>query len=259
MLNTIIIGILLLLSGCASYPLTYTGVSPSESIIEKNYTLNNVSHVHVGDALISRLTVSGNDLMTTVLVKTYSPDQDFSLSFPNGTVSFYKGREYYSSYNANGLNLITVNITPHDDKNLSFVVYLPINNNGEVVGEYLLYSKASPYESSFSNKIRIVSEHINFNFKRLSRLPKFNYIGEKLKARTDDPIRYFRQELVYSGKFNNIIKILYREYDSLIIKGWFTHELSYDVDAGNTIRYKEFKIDVLSSSNEGISYKVIDD
>ena len=72
-----------------------------------------------------------------------------------------------------------------------------------------------------------------------------------------------RWELVYAGKSNDVIKIYYREYvaeqSGWLAKDAFTQELNYDLNEGNTIRYKKLQIEVISANNEKINYRVLPD
>jgi len=258
MLRTGFICVLFLLSGCVSHPVVYTGTQPAEAVVNKGYVLGDISHANIGDALLSIETISGKDLVELVLLDMYSPEKNFSLSFAHGTANFYKGVEYESNYNLNGNALIRTNIIPR--KKLSFIVYLPLKSSGIVDGDSLLYSKKHPREYSFYNKIKSLSPHGNFRFNKPFAVSKFTYLGKKLRVLDGDKdVNYFKQELIYSGKTGNTIRLLYREYRSLHIRAAFSHELTYNLGESKKIGYKNFKIEILNSSNEGVSYKVVSD
>lgn len=252
-LRVIVIGVFFLLSGCTSHPVVYTGRLPTEEIVNKGYGIGDISHVNIGDALLSVETIGEEDLRGLVLLDIYSPENSFSLSFANGTASFYKGGEYESDYHLNGKPLIKTDIVSRNK--LPFVVYLPLRSNGMVDGDSLLYSNKESFEYSKS-----LSPHRNFRFDKLSASAKFNYVGKKIRVLDKSKnINYFKQELVYSGKTGNTIRVLYREYRSKYIREAFSHELTYNLEESKTIGYKNFKIDIFNASNDGISYKVVSD
>ena len=69
----------------------------------------------------------------------------------------------------------------------------------------------------------------------------------------------FQAELVYSGKSNDVVKLIYREYLDGIARPAFTQELEYDLKESNEIRFKSILVEVLEATNSGIRFKVVDD
>lgn len=67
----------------------------------------------------------------------------------------------------------------------------------------------------------------------------------------------FKQEFVFNGKANNVLKFMYREYVNDMARPAFTQELQYDLTEGNTIGFKGLRIEVIDASNTSITYKVL--
>lgn len=67
----------------------------------------------------------------------------------------------------------------------------------------------------------------------------------------------FKQELVYNGKSENTIKVIYREFNNNMARPAFTQNLNYDLNEGNIISFKGCKIKVLNAKNTGIEYEIL--
>jgi hypothetical protein len=68
---------------------------------------------------------------------------------------------------------------------------------------------------------------------------------------------YFKQELIYNGRVGNYIKFMYREISGNTMRAPFTQEVQYDLLEGNIIGFKGARIEIISSTNNLIKYKVI--
>ena len=70
-----------------------------------------------------------------------------------------------------------------------------------------------------------------------------------------------KEELVYAGIENNVIKIEYRLYDfqdgSYKIKDGFTQHLSYDMSEEDIITCETHKIKVIKANNSSITFIVL--
>ena len=68
-------------------------------------------------------------------------------------------------------------------------------------------------------------------------------------------------ELVYTGKENNMIKFLYREYYSYVgnsyIKSDYTVEYKYDLNEGKKIKFRNFEIEIINSNPSSLEYKIL--
>lgn len=64
-------------------------------------------------------------------------------------------------------------------------------------------------------------------------------------------------ELIYSGKSNSTIHIVYREYIGKSIKDAFTQTLSYDLNESNIIQFKSTRIQILKATNMDVTFKVL--
>ena len=70
-----------------------------------------------------------------------------------------------------------------------------------------------------------------------------------------------KEELVYAGIENNVIKIDYRLYyfqdGSYYIKDGFTQRLSYDISEEDIITYEKYKIQIIKANSSGITFIVL--
>jgi len=171
-----------ILSGCTSYPIKYTPHHPDEKIEIKNYELNKNNTVFIGDALISRKTIDNERLRQFIFVDTYSPQNTFSLKFGHGKADFHKGYKYYSTYSRDTEKLLTIKIERYKNVENPFFVYLPLSADGGIVGDYLLYSRYSPYSSSFFNTLSTLKEHRSFKINSIFKKYKFDYVGKTVKS-----------------------------------------------------------------------------
>ncbi len=91
-----------------------------------------------------------------------------------------------------------------------------------------------------------------------------SYISTKSKILNSNSLdQGTKEELVYTGKSGNTIKIDYDQYyiydEEWYIEDGFPLHLEYDLSSGNLITCKYYKIKVLSSDNNEIKFIVIND
>jgi hypothetical protein len=70
---------------------------------------------------------------------------------------------------------------------------------------------------------------------------------------------FLRQELVYSGKSGNTIKVAYKEFRQNLAAPAFFQNLEYDLSQSKIVRFQRFTIEVMEATNESISYRVLSD
>lgn len=69
----------------------------------------------------------------------------------------------------------------------------------------------------------------------------------------------FKEQLIYSGRSENIISISYKLYKKKLSFPSFSQELTYDLDHSDIIEFKNYKIKVLNATNEYIRFLVLAD
>jgi len=67
----------------------------------------------------------------------------------------------------------------------------------------------------------------------------------------------FKEELIYTGRSDNIINVSYREYKQNFARPAFYQELHYDLGKSNIIVFRNYRIKVLDANNEQITFKVL--
>lgn len=229
-------------------------MAESDKTYEKNYIVDEERIASVGEPLLSVTTDIVID-PNTVMVNSYTPLEDFSISLPNGSLIFKRGRKYYSIYKSNNVNLI-------QNRLKKWVLYVPVNNEGIIVGNEAYYLKRDIQKHPFgifSNYRKSVRKHKSFIFDNKQKLyPKFKYLGRTREQASVGKGNGIIRELIYSGKFINSIKILYREYTSNhIIRSAFTQEVTYDLNESSVVKFRNIRIEILKATNENLLYKVI--
>jgi hypothetical protein len=69
----------------------------------------------------------------------------------------------------------------------------------------------------------------------------------------------FRQELIYTGRTGDTMKITYREYKCDLARPSFFQDLTYDLSQSSTVVFKNFKLNILKADNEGVTFTVTSD
>ena len=70
---------------------------------------------------------------------------------------------------------------------------------------------------------------------------------------------FVRQELLYSGRSGDTIKIAYKEFRRNLAAPAFFQNLEYDLAKSKIIRFQRFTIEVIEATNEFIRYRVVSD
>jgi hypothetical protein len=70
---------------------------------------------------------------------------------------------------------------------------------------------------------------------------------------------YFRAEISFTGIQSNNLKAVYREYLNKVLRPDFTQELQWDLDESKTIVFKGIKIEIISTTNSELKYKIVDE
>jgi len=65
------------------------------------------------------------------------------------------------------------------------------------------------------------------------------------------------QQLIYSGRVGDTIKIGYREFRDNLARPAFSNEAEYDLSSSRAIGYKGAKLRVIKADNSSITYKVV--
>lgn len=92
----------------------------------------------------------------------------------------------------------------------------------------------------------------------VKNMPESNLLFDKFTQFKKDS-RNFKFELIYTGKTNNTISIVYREYVNDFARDSFYQNLTYDLNESNLIKFKSIELEVLESSNSELIFKVLKD
>lgn len=237
----------LMLTSCSSL-IRYQMIIPKveigevQRIVDKSYELNEIKTSFVGDEIIR---VKDYYISKAKDTKVKSLD-DFVISGGNvnGTGLKVTLQGYANeSYDIKGL----INYNNQD----VYVVQIP-DINGYNSNYYPLISQSG----EFLNKV-IAAGFVQPG--KLSIVPNATIFNKVITEKTDYTKGYLSQELIYSGRNKNEIKIAYREYtEDGLAKPAFYQDLTYQLK-DSIIRFKKIKLEILKASNEQIEFKVIED
>lgn len=74
------------------------------------------------------------------------------------------------------------------------------------------------------------------------------------KTPTEDS---FKEELIYTGRTGNTIRVSYREYKENFARPAFYQDLTYDLGESDVIVFRNYRIRVIQATNQYIRFNVI--
>lgn len=240
----ILLFLLIALSGCSQTikPIV-PHLSSAERILVKNYRINERMTASVGEQLIvhkdyyafkrsvNKL-IADNDF--TITARSWSLSGKKNESLPLKGIAVYNSNDYYL------LPLI------HKSGDIEF--YVLISHDGSVsnLGTISLpaYGTMKIYPNEYS--------WIDTNPKNV----KFTLATDEV---IDTQRGYTNFELIYTGKNNQSLTFLYREYtpDDLI-RAAYSQNLVYSTDS-KIIKFKKIKLKINKVTGDGIDYSVLED
>lgn len=67
----------------------------------------------------------------------------------------------------------------------------------------------------------------------------------------------FRQQLIYNGRVDDNLRLIYREFSGDMARGDFKQEMQYDLGKSKTIGFKGVRMEVVEASNTQMKYRVL--
>ena len=67
----------------------------------------------------------------------------------------------------------------------------------------------------------------------------------------------FKQELVYNGGADDVIRFMYREFKNDMARPAFTQNLVYDLKQGNRVVFRSVELEVVDANNTEIRYRLL--
>lgn len=67
----------------------------------------------------------------------------------------------------------------------------------------------------------------------------------------------FKQEFVYNGVANSIVRFMYREYKDDMARPAFTQNLVYDLNKSNRIVFQSVEQEVIDANNAEIKFRLL--
>lgn len=249
-----------LLAGCSSFHPhwdRYTGTK-TEAKIEKSYEkLINYTAV-VGDPIVSAkslLASSNNE-------EYYTAEKPGLVIWRGNTIPV--GSEWKISYlyddKSSGDYILTsdifyknvIGVIVKKDGSLPANPVIRLDRKGSLQ-RYPAYFSGER-SGSYSSKGSAVSTMQEKQEKSIGKIFKKHYRQGKSSKKSG-----FHFELVYAGKQENNIKIVYREFYQGSIRSSFNQELSYNMSESDVISFRSLRIKVINAGNTNIEYQVLED
>lgn len=67
----------------------------------------------------------------------------------------------------------------------------------------------------------------------------------------------FKKELVYTGISQNVVSVMYREYQNDMARPAFSQDLKYDLSQSKTVGYRGSRFEIIKATNQGLTYKTL--
>jgi len=114
-----------------------------------------------------------------------------------------------------------------------------------------------PFVSRNSQKNVTVWQGRVFDLHPTAKIPTDSYITFTRGKATKTKEPFFKQELIYNGKYGSNIKFLYRELSNDMMRPSFNQDIQYDLNESNVIGFKGSRIKVIDATNRQIKYVVL--
>lgn len=250
------------LSGCSGHqslpilPIQELGkFSKKERVNGPSHKIDELVTAYVGDQMIEtvigvRETITDRkDTVSLLALKSKS----YTINGTEGNQDVYlnieKGQEYMAFALFRGdyvLKLGSVSV-PLVGNGQALIV---VDSQGRIVYPYLIgYSTRG--EIDLKNYLMFSKNEVGVQFFEV------NIASPLVTERLVTVPGSFRTELVYNGRAGSSIKILYREYSKDMARPAFSQELTYDLSDSDIIRFRKFRLKVISADNEQIIAKVL--
>lgn len=235
---------LLAVTGCSKTIKPMTTYSyPVERVLIKNYVLNEKKAIAAGDQVL----VHKDYYAFKRVINKFTTNQDFSIV----------AREWSLSGKIN--ELFPVQGIAEDNEKEYYL--LQLNSAPGMLGFSLLIDK----DGYFSKKATILFPVYGTLKIAPREYPwvvinppdvKFTLAFEEV---VDKSAGFTNFELIYTGKNNQSLTFLYREYTpDDMIRAAYSQNLVYSVDS-TTVKFRKIKIRIEKVTDEGIEYTVIED
>ncbi|RKV86050.1 MAG: hypothetical protein D8H97_01920 [Neisseria sp.] len=137
-----------------------------------------------------------------------------------------------------------------EDNNAEY--YLVNNTNGGRVIVGILADPVISVMKSKNNKDNEICLITVLNLKNCSK-----NIPTTIKKVNSVNANGFQQNLLYSGKVGNRIKLSYREFQNNMARQAFSNDVEYDLSESDQVGYKGALLEIINATNQSITYKVI--
>lgn len=215
---------------------------PPENVSEKNYKIGTEQEVHVGESIIRVKEYVQRNIATS----SVTPTENFSIGDPSDPVM--KGIV--------GEPINIAGIVEEKEQRYRLLptfhhqFLFPINESGQYLGGVAVRIIGGFYSGNEVSFRSTGSIGIHPNSVRFEPVTK--RVVDKTKG-------YVNYEIIYTGIDSNSINLLYREYTvEDIARVAFYQNLTYPLGT-KAIRFKNTKIQITKTDEEGIVYTVVED
>jgi hypothetical protein len=228
----VVVAIVAALAGCVRVPVVPTSpISSFRQETSRNYTLRQRAQVNVGDSVIR----VKDYYLTQISEPYFTPIESFTF-LPALNLTFTQGQRYAIAGSTERAGRTWAMVRHPTEANWRILV----SEGGDVHNEAvrIMTGFRGPYA-------------INPSTAKMKRM-----MGEE---RIEASKPYTNYEIIYNGTDKASLLFTYREFSPEgLARPAFYQNLTYDAKAP-IIRFKKFRIEIHSASNEGIVYTVLED
>lgn len=234
-----ILTFLLLLNACASVKPVANSVSQTTHVFEKNYTINADSTTFVGNSIVR----VKDYYVTKTESPALTPTATFHITVGNITTELVEKNEYpirgYVTEDGQEYAMMQI---PRDDQ---IRLAIAVDSNGKPFDKTYLKNGFDVWVPSLFHRAHIVES--------------LAHLDNVVKTKVDASRGYVNQELIYNGTDGKSVFLSYREFSPEdLARTAFFQNLTYEIK-NEYIRFKNFRLKVLSSDTESIKFRVTED
>ncbi len=226
--NIVVLGVSLLVAGCASVPNNYAPITEQIS----RPAIDEIATASLGELMLEQGTATMTDgvyLPQENNVRGYILSEGFYPKSGEDDGRVFTG--YQNQPSANGLGYVVV------ENGLTTPGYMP---------------RSIRFERDKQETCVIAPGAYGISQPYCDTEYPYQFTSRPIVNAND-----FQQSLIYSGRVGDTIRVSYREFSGSMARSAFTNEAEYDLSSSNIIAYRGARIEVLDANNEEIRYKVL--
>ncbi len=141
------------------------------------------------------------------------------------------------------------------DKKIRIDIYSPVAGSGAIIPpNSALYNRMYLFYNTESGKLyKGFFDGYGYPV-TTGELPPYSYY---IKVDYSERFNNFTQTLMYTGREGDVVKFSYREFSNFMARPAYTVDVSYNLNDGNEITFRDARLKILNASNKSITYIVL--